>query len=191
MHSKNARKPVTDKTEDFYAKLPRFVAGEAVEAVEAALPRIERHVERGGRQLTLTILPAFIAVADGTGGFQQVCRFPGDFEQSLERVLRQLAVAENGNFDSDKYILQCSYRQLNTRLTALDEATAPTPTRIEIALSTLASVNYILECGETQFSFNPIQEMRQAKKDGEIYYQLLFNRFFFGDSRVFDELFTD
>lgn len=191
MNSKNAKKPMVDKSEDFYADLPLFVTGQSIEAVGAALPGIERIVERNGRQLTLTILPAFIAVADAAGGFQQVCRFPGEFEHLLEWVLRGLAVAGNVNFNEKNYLLRCSYRQLSAGITALGDSTAPTQDQIEIALSTLTSVNYILEYETTLFSFSPIQELHQTEKDGEIYYRLLFTRFFFDDSRLFDELFAD
>ncbi len=185
------------ETETLYEQLPRFVDGITVETEDVKLQPVERSVQLDGRQFDFIILPASIIAKIGDDGeIDEQRRLPGDFEEFLESVLRALAVPENPNFDATKSLLWCGHDQLIFGMSDFEDENGEkadlTGNRIEVALSTLASVEYILKRETSEFYFSAVQHLRQTELDGKIYYRLSFTSFFFNDrDELFEHLFAE
>lgn len=178
--------------ENFYECLPRFVTDQPIEAVGEDLPPVERIVEYDGKQFVLIIIPAKVIVnADDNNGFESRSRLPGDSERKMEEALRLLADPKNINYDADENVLTTGSSQLSNVIKWLDsdedeedrndeikDKNHP-PSRVEIVLSTMCNMYYILKRGEREFYFRPIEMIRWIEKDGEIYYVIYFQQSFF------------
>ena len=210
----NGNNKISDEDDrSFYERLPRFVTDQPVEAIGADLPELTRFFEYDEKQFSLIIKPArFTTQNEDSNTFESVSRFPGDFEQKTEEALRLLADAENKNYDHEKLILVSGFTQLKDVIDWLNEdeegvenaaveadnevnetnetRTEITERRIEIALSTLCAVSYILKCGGRELYFHPIERLRQVEKEGEIYYKVYFTQGFFSSS-LFREFLWD
>jgi len=190
--------------ENFYECLPRFVTDQPIEAVGEDLHPVERIVEYGGKQFVLTIIPAKVIVnAEDNNGFESRSRLPGDSERKMEEALRLLADPKNINYDADENVLTTGFSQLSAVISWLDEdededgrndeikdrndeikdknrtPTEITPSRVEIVLSTLCNIYYVLKRGEREFYFRSIEMIRRIEKDGEIYFVIYFTQVFF------------
>ena len=172
------------RKDEFYKSLPRFVREAPTESVDERLATIERRFNYAGNQFTMDIIPAQLSVKSEKKSKSKIwSRFPSDFEESLEQVLRRLAVPQNINFRAEKYTLWCTVSQLKEGLIKTPgESEDELRKSIETAVATLGRVNYTLMQGTNEFSFRPFEIIQEFERNGEKYFELCFVPIFFKDN---------
>ena len=165
--------------------LPRFVPQTEVKyEAEKYLPVISRDFERNGMRFTFIIEPA--TIHDRQIGTKHY--YPGEREEIVEAVLRELTVEENLNFIKNDLTL---IFRLNYFLDSIAESGyGPyTSDEIELSLQILSLAQFELHKDKTELTFRAIEELNHVFENEEIYYYVRFNYMFLGDNKIFDHCF--
>lgn len=173
------------KIENVYMLLPRFVSQMEVKyEAERYLPAIFREFERNGMRFTFIIQPATIYDRQTS----TKCYYPGEREEIVEAVLREIAIEENPNFIKNDLAL---IFRLNYFLDFIAESGYGTYSRdeIELSLQILSLAQFQLHKNKTELTFRAIEELSHFTENEEVYYYVRFNYMFLGDNKIFDHCF--